>query len=461
MIAFLLPVFFIALSGLLIPLIIHLWNRKKGKEIAIGSIELLREAAESKVSNITFTEFWLFLLRAAIVVLFSLLLTKPLWKDHVSATPSQTWALIDPRIQDTSFIQTLTSNLSQQDIPTKTLSTGFPDYNSQHIHSHPISAILNTWSLLHELSLLAQAPDSLHIYSYAFVNDLKGKRPDTPFEIDWVHVPLRAQHIEVVEAVAANEQLHILVHQTEEPYNKWSRINISSNTDSLTLTVDTLNEIALRYLPEQNMLINEYNVTDITMVYPPDTVSFKIYFEESFKEEITYFEAAISAINTYVPHHIALSIQESVDSVIEDADLICWLAEEQSPPDHIFQNGTIIYYEPKEYSPDLITRNYQYQDTYILTQILSDYQINDENFIPLPNLLMEIIWGDKYELMAQQTVDYAQYTIDHVKPRYKPATDSSLRRSNVSETSLHFYIWILITILFIMERVVSIRFSKS
>ena len=50
--SFLNPTYLWALLGLLIPIAIHLWSKKEGKTVKIGSIELLRESDSKQTSII-------------------------------------------------------------------------------------------------------------------------------------------------------------------------------------------------------------------------------------------------------------------------------------------------------------------------------------------------------------------------------------------------------------------------
>ena len=44
--------------ALLVPLLIHLWNRKEGRTIKVGSIQWIPEQEQRKINSIQFSDFW-------------------------------------------------------------------------------------------------------------------------------------------------------------------------------------------------------------------------------------------------------------------------------------------------------------------------------------------------------------------------------------------------------------------
>ncbi|MFO7720744.1 MAG: BatA domain-containing protein, partial [Gillisia sp.] len=74
---FLNPTYFLALLGLAVPLAIHLWSKKEGRTIKIGSIQLLKQSDPKKSSSIKLNELWLLILRLLVISILVLILTTP------------------------------------------------------------------------------------------------------------------------------------------------------------------------------------------------------------------------------------------------------------------------------------------------------------------------------------------------------------------------------------------------
>ena len=74
---FLNPSFLWALLGLSVPVAIHLWSKKEGKTIKVGSLKFLQESDSQKSSSIKLNEFWLLLLRMLLITILVFILAAP------------------------------------------------------------------------------------------------------------------------------------------------------------------------------------------------------------------------------------------------------------------------------------------------------------------------------------------------------------------------------------------------
>lgn len=103
---FLYPIGLLALAGLIIPFIIHLWNIKQGKTIKIGSIALLGESAIASSKSFKINDWLLLLLRCLLLVLLVFLLANPYLKKLTLAEHKTGWVLLDK----TTFKQVFNAN---------------------------------------------------------------------------------------------------------------------------------------------------------------------------------------------------------------------------------------------------------------------------------------------------------------------------------------------------------------
>ncbi|MDQ0640499.1 hypothetical protein QF042_004064 [Pedobacter sp. W3I1] len=94
---FLYPIGLLALAGLIVPLIIHLWNVKQGKTVKIGSIALLGESSRASSKSFKINDWFLLLLRCLLLALLALLLAQPYLKKIVPGNSNKGWILVDKR----------------------------------------------------------------------------------------------------------------------------------------------------------------------------------------------------------------------------------------------------------------------------------------------------------------------------------------------------------------------------
>ncbi|MET4075610.1 BatA domain-containing protein [Hymenobacter sp. UYCo722] len=80
MFALLNPAALLALLGLLVPVAIHLWNRRPGREVAVGSLRWLAAGANRRLRNLKPEQLWLLLLRAALVAVLAVAVAGPIWR---------------------------------------------------------------------------------------------------------------------------------------------------------------------------------------------------------------------------------------------------------------------------------------------------------------------------------------------------------------------------------------------
>ncbi|MDQ2771566.1 MAG: BatA domain-containing protein, partial [Bacteroidota bacterium] len=56
------PAALLALTGLLVPVAIHLFNRRPGREVAVGSLRWLAAGANRRLRHLKLEQLWLLLL---------------------------------------------------------------------------------------------------------------------------------------------------------------------------------------------------------------------------------------------------------------------------------------------------------------------------------------------------------------------------------------------------------------
>jgi Aerotolerance regulator N-terminal len=84
-----------ALAGIMVPLIIHLWNVKQGKTIKIGSIALLGESSGASSKSFKINDWVLFVLRCLLLMLLAFFLAQPYLKKTVSGRNKNGWILVE------------------------------------------------------------------------------------------------------------------------------------------------------------------------------------------------------------------------------------------------------------------------------------------------------------------------------------------------------------------------------
>lgn len=92
---FLYPIGLLALAGMVIPLIIHVWNIRQGKALKIGSIALLAERAALRSRSYRLTDWLLLFLRLLILILIALLIARPWIVNQQRQKMDNGWILLE------------------------------------------------------------------------------------------------------------------------------------------------------------------------------------------------------------------------------------------------------------------------------------------------------------------------------------------------------------------------------
>lgn len=99
MLGFLAPLWLAALASLVVPLALHLWDRRKGRAIRVGSIRLLSGSPPPMARRPRLHDPWLLALRCALLAALALALARPYWAPHGRTIPP-TWALVATDVAD-------------------------------------------------------------------------------------------------------------------------------------------------------------------------------------------------------------------------------------------------------------------------------------------------------------------------------------------------------------------------
>jgi hypothetical protein len=80
------PTALLALTGLLVPVAIHLWNRRPGREVSVGSLRWLAAGANRRLRNLKLEQLGLLLLRAALLAVLAIAVAGPVWRQPLPAS---------------------------------------------------------------------------------------------------------------------------------------------------------------------------------------------------------------------------------------------------------------------------------------------------------------------------------------------------------------------------------------
>jgi hypothetical protein len=187
---FLYPIGFLALAGLIVPLLIHLWNVKEQKTLKIGSIALLGQTAQVNSKSFKITDWWLLILRCLLLMLIAFLLAQPYIQQKITAKAQGGWICIEKA----KFAQLVKSNrktidsLLAKHYEIHDFNVGFEQLSLNDTAtstSSNLTANLNYSGLLAQLNDLIPAGIPVYLYANRRLLDFGETLPKLNYDLHW------------------------------------------------------------------------------------------------------------------------------------------------------------------------------------------------------------------------------------------------------------------------------------
>lgn len=423
---FLNPSYLWAFLGLIIPIAIHLWSKKEGKIIRIGSIQLLQQADTQQSRSIKLNEVWLLVLRLFLLSVLVLILSKPHIRkrlDHAALT-----YIVEPYLLQNKEFRTILDTIAKE-IPIRLLQNGFPAIDLEAKQKSKLE-IPNYWQLAKAMQSLPS--DSIVVFTNAYQAGFKGIRPLITKPIEWITISPEdktSQHL--LEANRFNEQVELLLMNAsnqqvlfDKPILQPNNPNIKWNTAKDSI-----------YYLEQWTAVNTKKTYEVLLFYDVD-----------FLPEIKYFEAGFKVVAAYLHHKINLVKTKEQDQIEDKAfDIVIWFSKKPIPN----TAGKVVVFKANPSAGTLIESSSAQKDTYYLTRFLDNENIETDH---LPEQLIPLL-----ELHPKVENKINQYDLrvmakEAIIPAYSIST---LGPANHYRLDMTKWLWFLFILLLASERILS------
>lgn len=270
MLQLLYPIGLLAAIGILVPIVIHLWNIKKGKTLKIGSIALLGLASNQRSSHLKITDWPLLLLRCLLLILIALVLGQPLYKSIVK--PLQEPGLILLEKQELGRVWKVykkeMDSLLKKGYEIRDLNVGFSKIelkDTATTFSRQEALPLSYFSLVRQLNAEKKPGTKVYLYTDNRLNRFEGMQPVTQLDLKWKILPVK-----------------------DEEENK-TTTNTGKDTDSDNLAV--------------------------------------MIFSNGLHMDAAYIRSAVNAIADFTKRKITVKEIQSLQQIQKPTTLVFWLSE--------------------------------------------------------------------------------------------------------------------------------------
>lgn len=289
------PAYLWALSGLLVPIGIHLLSRKEGKVIKVGSLRHVEESNTSRFKSIRLNEIWLLLLRCLMIVLLVMFMGGARCS-QIPFTTSVKWVLIEKELENNPRVKSQVDSLVKTGFEVRYLAKDFPlrDRTTQADDQQ------NYWQLIEQLN--EKIGYDIIVFSQSRLSNFYGKRVELSSFIRWIPV--------------------------ESDENKFIASAIQLSSDSVRVRMGTTSSTETSFINEiytfnknENWFALE-DRTDSVLINKPDTITVSILADETFKHDGEILTAALKTLQN--EFNFELFIQNKINL---SADWIFWLSE--------------------------------------------------------------------------------------------------------------------------------------
>lgn len=350
------PIWLWGLTGLVIPLGIHLLSRKESRIIRIGSIRHLETSHSKQSLNLRLNELLLLAIRCLLVILLTLLLAGFYLNTDQH---DKNWLVVERGMETNEELKSLQDSLGKQGFEVRYLEQGFPIPGSA-----PKSADAGYWSLVENLRSIPL--DKIVVLSYSYAERFRGRRVDLPANITWLSIT--------------------------PPPSRFSLSAIRSSPDSVLVregnssAEETTFALAAYPAGLSKTFFKTQSETDSVAIGIPDTVSVAIISDPEFRYDEQILTASLLALQESLP--IVFNIQPTEpDQPPLKTDWTIWLSL-RNPP-RLPQSNLILYGKPDLPANDLFQRKDTAAGTWLITKRLNEQVALERNLpVELARLLL-------------------------------------------------------------------------
>jgi hypothetical protein len=408
--SFLNPIYLWALLGLLVPIAIHLWSKKEGKTIKVGSIELLRESESKQTSSIKPNELWLLLLRMLVISLVTLILAEPQLK--LKSKNAAVTYLIEPSLLKLEKASSILNSIDDSG-NIKLLMPNFPELTNINLEN-VTTKTPNYWQLAEEMQNIAS--DSIVVYTKALASGFKGMRPSIHKNIEWI----------LIDTEESIEKLPI------------KATKIDTNVELLTMFSTDKNTSFEKILVKES----DYDVADLEIV-TKNPVKILLFYEDVFTNDSRFLEASLSAASRHINRTFDITkTQETQDLNFESFDVVIWLAKNNQVPNGI---NKLLEYKSDNLSNSLIVESSTKNQFYLTTHLNTENSVENH----LPEQLLNILDLNTGLNKVIQENDKRVFSKAELLPTF-----SAVKAKNKSSNylSISKWLWLILGITLLGER---------
>jgi hypothetical protein len=492
------PIWLWAITGIAVPLVIHLWNIRKGKTLKVGSIAFLTESARSHSRSLKLSELLLLLLRCLLLIALAIVLSKPFYEKKIDLTKEKGWVLIERQSVKEAYnkFKLTIDSLLEAGYTFHYFNNGFPEAKFEDAIKMKNASVKENhafyWTLLKELNQQVPAKLPVYLFSENSLSRFKDSRPHVAVNLKWsTYTPDDTTSLWIEKASeTTNDSIRAVVGNSSANAIYYTSHNLSHQTSNEKFDVS---------IEQGNTIVSlkDSLAASTNRMVELDTATVRIFiYTDKFGSDANYLKAALDAIRDFTKRKIKTTVVTNVERIFGKYDWIFWLSENEMPSS--FAKGKVfIYKRGKAFnvrSNIIISDNYSSEDLQLFKMIenknseilypvwkngYGDALLNRSNdsvyhfysrFNPqwnslpwsseFPQIIYNLVLDEKHGINAIDQFDKRIIDEQQIQPVIVDEKEILQKESLLEKNELANIFWFIAFILFVTERVFTFHKKK-
>jgi len=330
------------MAGILIPVIIHLWNNQQGKVLPVGSIAFLEKGSLRQSRTRRLSEWWLLLLRCLLLLLLALLLSEPFWQQVSEKGKTKGWVLGVKEDLSRPVYQTLIDSLLKAGYQWHEWPTAPPGQkangaplpgsiaNSAALPGSRDRQRLSYWDLFRAADHEAPAGIPFYIFTSGVRSGFTGERPVTSRMVQWYTYPPTtdaATHWIGQAWLSSSDSIRVLTGSSLPTGNSYSVEALPAKVGSYPGPDGTQTARGEFQVQHTNGHLSVVLDSQPAVVVDTATLRIRIYADNKYYSDSRYLFAGLQALKQFTRRNMQISI----DGSLSHPDWIFWLSSAPLP----------------------------------------------------------------------------------------------------------------------------------
>jgi len=340
---FLNSIWLIALAAVSIPVIIHLWNIRRGKTLKVGSISLFEEASRKSSRSFNLLEVLLLILRCLLLILLALLLAIPMFSRQVKVKRSKGWILVPKEIFNETYLhfKKPIDSLNHAGFEFHFYNNGLPAANLNQLLTSKLkdstASTSNYWNLLKQVN--AKVPASIPVYLFT-TNQLRhftGTKPQVALNLHWqTFTPADSMTSWIEKAYFTNNNSIRIVQGTSKPSGTaYSYYNVQGDGANSPIQITVNNG---------EPFVNLKNSKSAAVAVDTSVNRIAIY-TDNFTTDAAYPKAALQTVTEFTQHKSFIKTYNNAALINGKQNWVFWLSEKPVPQSIIAHTQNVFSYK--------------------------------------------------------------------------------------------------------------------